>query len=210
MNVVFPISADLENSGAALTRAAEIGPADGSTSCACRLLNVTEPRLPFKWPTSLVLAETTSEENFVRTYWPRISAIALTLVTLFTVGCGGGSTQKRLPVYPVKGTLTLDSKPLGNVELQLQSLSSQPDSLKPPAYGTVGADGTFVLSTYGKGDGAPEGDYEVALTADAMNPVGLPSFAPFQVSIKKDTGIIAIDLKSTKTRRQGAGMPLVE
>lgn len=134
----------------------------------------------------------------------------LLVLPLLLPGCGSGDSVKRLPVYPVKGTASIDGKPLANMVLQLQPLDSSPSNPKPPVSGPTSSDGSFVLSTYAAGDGAPEGAYEVSLAADAMNPIVLPSIAPLQVDIKKDTKTIEIALKSTKSRMQGAGIPLAQ
>ncbi|MBI1345067.1 hypothetical protein GC163_02130 [bacterium] len=142
---------------------------------------------------------------------PRVSIYVTCLACVISwtaSGCGGGSDKPRVPVYPVKGTLTLDGKPLGNMALQLDPIDNNPNDPKPSTYATVGQDGSFALSTYSAGDGAPEGSYEVTLGTDPMNPVALPNHAPVQVDIKKDTGTLAIDLKSTRARSQGAGIPL--
>lgn len=132
------------------------------------------------------------------------------LASMAVMGCGGDSGPPKLTVYPVKGTLSLDGKPLANMALQLQPIDNNPNDPKPPVHATVGQDGSFALSTYKAGDGAPEGSYEVTLGSDPMNPVALPNHAPMQVDIKKDTGTLAIDLKSSRARMQGAGIPLAQ
>jgi hypothetical protein len=74
-----------------------------------------------------------------------------------------GVKTNRLATVPVKGRITLDGKPLAGVTVTL---------LRPlPPLGTrtlradalTEEDGTFVLSTYTAGDGAPVGSYRVTV-----------------------------------------------
>jgi hypothetical protein len=57
-----------------------------------------------------------------------------------------------------------DGKPAAGVQLYLNPTSAPmvPDVPTNP-YGTTGPDGRFTLSTYGNGDGAAEGSYQVIL-----------------------------------------------
>lgn len=69
-------------------------------------------------------------------------------------GCGGD----RLPVAPAEGKVLYNDTPL-----EFGSVTFQPKA-GPPARGTIQSDGTFVLSTYGTGDGAIIGPHEVRIT----------------------------------------------
>lgn len=69
-------------------------------------------------------------------------------------GCGSG----RLPVAPAEGKVLYNGTPL-----EFGSVVFQP-AAGPPARGTIRSDGTFVLSTYGNGDGAIIGAHEVRIT----------------------------------------------
>lgn len=68
-------------------------------------------------------------------------------------GCGGN----RLSTAPVEGKVFYRDEPL-----KFGSVLFQPES-GPPATGTVGADGSFELSTYGNGDGAVIGKHRVSI-----------------------------------------------
>jgi len=76
-------------------------------------------------------------------------------------GCGGDAT--RVPLYPASGRVMVDGAPARGVEVRLvpgNNLSSL-DALRP--FAVTGEDGSFVLGTYDKDDGAPEGQYKAIL-----------------------------------------------
>jgi hypothetical protein len=97
---------------------------------------------------------------------PRVLPVAcwqfgmlLTLGALMVAGCGDGRGTK--PTYTASGRL-LDAtgKPaVGAVVILHPVAPDAADPARPTA--TVGADGTFRLTTYRTGDGAPEGEYFV-------------------------------------------------
>lgn len=71
--------------------------------------------------------------------------------------------EDRLPVFPVTGTATYNGQPMKGASIVL--IPSQPNPLlKVPPFGVVGADGSFAITSYGKGDGAPLGEYKVTFT----------------------------------------------
>src|SRR5437762_3526860 len=80
---------------------------------------------------------------------------------LLTTACSNKLEKKE--VYPVRGKVLLEGKPAQGARVVFH-----PDdggdvrTIKPQA--TVGADGTFVVSTYNSADGAPEGTYRVTVT----------------------------------------------
>lgn len=82
----------------------------------------------------------------------------LTLVFLATtmVGCGGPSYE--LETAPVSGKVTLDGVPL--TEGMVQMLPSKGRMAKA----LIRPDGSFVLSTYGNGDGAQVGKFPVTVS----------------------------------------------
>ncbi len=65
-------------------------------------------------------------------------------------------------VYPVKGRVVMNGLPLANAAIVLHRTDKSKTS-KMPAYlhphGKAEADGSFVLATFDKADGAPEGDF---------------------------------------------------
>jgi len=94
-----------------------------------------------------------------RLNWQGIPAILVGVmlvgVCLGTLGCGGGG---EFPVAPAEGKVLYRGTPL-----QFGSVMFQPEA-GPPARGDIQPDGTFVLSTYGDGDGAIIGKHQVRIT----------------------------------------------
>jgi hypothetical protein len=72
----------------------------------------------------------------------------------FTAGCENPS-----PYVPVRGTVTLDGKPLESGIVQLQP------SVGQVATGSIGAGGEFTLSTPPQGQGVLAGSYRVTVLA---------------------------------------------
>jgi hypothetical protein len=81
----------------------------------------------------------------------------LLVVLLLGVSCAGG---KR--VYPVTGKVLYEGKPAAGAVVHFHP---QDKSASPPRVpmAEVGADGTFRLTTFAKGDGAPPGRYAVTV-----------------------------------------------
>ena len=88
--------------------------------------------------------------------------VLLVLVVPLT-GCGAG--DGKIDVYPVKGTVTQGGKPVEGADVIF--LASDP-ALKvvgvPTPKAITDANGEFSLSSYGNGDGAPAGEYAVAVS----------------------------------------------
>ena len=76
---------------------------------------------------------------------------------LGAVGCAG-PPDDRVPTQPATGRVTVAGKAAPGA---LVTLHPAGGGLHPR--GTAGADGTFTLSTYEQGDGAPAGDYRVTV-----------------------------------------------
>jgi hypothetical protein len=90
----------------------------------------------------------------------RITALLSLGVICLLAGCGGDG---RTPVYPVKGRVLVDGKPAARVLLQLHPVgNNSPDAVHPR--GEADEQGHFVLTSYVRGDGAPEGEYDVTVT----------------------------------------------
>jgi hypothetical protein len=88
-------------------------------------------------------------------------ALALMAISLATTGCGGDG---RVDVNPVAGKVTVKGQPAVGAQLIFYA---QDEALKEPGIpvpeGTVGEDGSFRLTTYEEGDGAPAGQYKVSV-----------------------------------------------
>lgn len=85
----------------------------------------------------------------------RISAIFL----LSLVGCGAG----QFPVRPAKGKVVCEGKPITSGSVTFTPISTEASKLETgkQASGTLNSDGVFVLSTYGRFDGAIVGKHSV-------------------------------------------------
>ncbi|MGC1274163.1 MAG: hypothetical protein WBC44_10690 [Planctomycetaceae bacterium] len=82
---------------------------------------------------------------------------------LLASGCGP-SPEVRPPLHPTQGLLTINGEPAAGAMVVLHPAdgkSFDDRGTRPKA--TVNADGTFELTTYQNGDGAPAGDYRVSI-----------------------------------------------
>ncbi len=86
--------------------------------------------------------------------------VALTL--LLACGCSG-SRGDRLPTYPVVGRLLIEGKPAAGARVQFIAVGDARLAALAP-HATVEPDGSFRLTTYRTGDGAPEGRYALTVT----------------------------------------------
>jgi hypothetical protein len=94
--------------------------------------------------------------------WPTFKRSAALAVLLLTViGCGE-SGPERVTVYPAKGQITFQGKPIPGAMVTLNP-QTQPAVEFPTPRASVDADGTFKVSTFAGGDGAPEGKYTVTV-----------------------------------------------
>jgi len=76
---------------------------------------------------------------------------------VIATGCGDG----RVKCYPVSGSVTVKGKPAEGAELVFHPDAGDTAAPRPTA--VVGPDGTFKLTTYAVGDGAPAGGYKVTV-----------------------------------------------
>lgn len=82
------------------------------------------------------------------------------LMALVSLGCGSGDGN--VLVYPVRGTVKFNDKPMvGGGSIAFIPKSSQAGKT---AGGKVNEDGTYTLSTYGDGDGSMAGEFRVVIT----------------------------------------------
>jgi hypothetical protein len=87
---------------------------------------------------------------------PQLFAVAL----LFLAGCGGADDN--VEVFPVKGTVTFNGKPMvGGGSIAFVPTGGQKGKA---AGGTINADGNYELTTYEAGDGSMVGDFRVVIT----------------------------------------------
>ena len=69
-----------------------------------------------------------------------------------------GCSEKRVPVYPVAGKVTYKGQPPVGASVVLHPAKSGDTSDVTPT-GTVKDDGSFAITSYEPGDGAPQGEY---------------------------------------------------
>jgi hypothetical protein len=83
----------------------------------------------------------------------------LSITTLAAVTTlAGCSSEVRIPVFPVSGKVTYQGHAPVGAQIILHPVKySGPDSVAP--VGTVLDDGSFKVTAYDPGDGAPQGDY---------------------------------------------------
>lgn len=87
------------------------------------------------------------------------------VILLTSFSCGGSVAEDagRLAVYQARGQLFYQEKPAGGAHIVLHRVgASLPGDVRPNAH--VDEDGSFQLTTYVPGDGAPAGEYAVTVT----------------------------------------------
>jgi len=94
--------------------------------------------------------------------WTKIQPFGLGwLLGCLILGCGGDSSYKpTVAVFPAKGKLEYQGKPLAGVTLIFNPVDEN-QKLKPQA--TTDAEGNFAATTFSTGDGAPEGEFIITL-----------------------------------------------
>jgi hypothetical protein len=104
-----------------------------------------------------------------------LATLVLSCLTL-APGCSGA---KKLNLAPVSGTVKVGGVPLTSGQISFLPTSKEQEGTL--AAGTIGADGTFTISTGGK-SGAPLGTYKITITP-SMVPTGdgKPPTASFNV-----------------------------
>jgi hypothetical protein len=85
-----------------------------------------------------------------------VRVLACFVGILGTAGCGS-----RPAVYPVKGRVTFNGQPVTTGTVAFHAT----DDKVPLVRGQLQADGSFELTTYRPGDGAPPGKYQVTVHA---------------------------------------------
>lgn len=95
-----------------------------------------------------------------------MTKVLVRLIPVIAAGLVAGCEAPPQPptAHPVRGTVIYDGTPAAGVIVVLYPETGTIDP-PPPAFpnGVTGPDGTFSISTYGKGDGAPEGGYQIVL-----------------------------------------------
>jgi hypothetical protein len=77
------------------------------------------------------------------------------------VGCGKAEPD-RVAVHPAAGTITFKGQPAHGAFVTLHPKAAPAESVPTPR-ANVDKDGSFNVSTFNSGDGAPEGEYVVTV-----------------------------------------------
>jgi len=107
-----------------------------------------------------------------RTLLPAVSILA---VAAMFVGCNR-SGPPRIPTHPTTGSISFQGQPLEGAFLVLHP-KGPATAEAPPATAHVQPDGTFKVSTFAAGDGAPAGEYVVTAQWQKLVKTG-NDFAP--------------------------------
>jgi hypothetical protein len=90
-------------------------------------------------------------------------------LALLCAACGRDASHR--DCYPVRGRVLIKGQPAASALVVFYPVD-RADGKSPSASATTEDDGTFILSTYETEDGAPAGDYDVAITpAGKSSPV---------------------------------------
>lgn len=88
----------------------------------------------------------------------RLPALTLAAAVAALAGCADDGPK----LYPVTGKVLVGDTPAEHATVVFHPVGGAgPDAVKPR--GTVGADGTYTLTTHTAGDGAPAGEYRVTV-----------------------------------------------
>jgi hypothetical protein len=91
-------------------------------------------------------------------------------LSLLASACG---TSSRKPLYPVRGQVLFHGRPAARAIVTFHPVGAAPDEPRPSAH--TDDRGYFNLTSYARGDGAPEGDYAVTVAWFRSLPVRNPS-----------------------------------
>jgi hypothetical protein len=108
--------------------------------------------------------------------WLASSFGAACFVALVGAIAASGCTKAPVKLYPVRGQVFYKDKPAEGAQVILRPQGEplaegveEEKAKPPPAYGTVGTDGTFTLHTE-FGEGAAAGDYAAFVTWIGVDP----------------------------------------
>lgn len=110
--------------------------------------------------------------------------------------------EGRVPVVPVYGALFVEGEPAAGALVIFHAVTeTEPKTTNPN--GRVQADGSFQLTTYESGDGAPAGDYIVTVfwPAPPKNPTERPDMGPDRLQNRytnPDTSQIRVTVEPDK------------
>lgn len=96
-----------------------------------------------------------------KNFHPLYAAVVVAGCVVFQ-GCGGNDWHAK--THPTRGRLTVNGQPAGGAVVELHSTGeTKPDVRNSRPWAVVQEDGTYTLSTYESGDGAPLGEYALVV-----------------------------------------------
>jgi hypothetical protein len=108
----------------------------------------------------------------------------------------------RRPCHPVKGTVYIDGVPAVNATVVFHLLGADPQKPTRAGDALVEPDGSFVMTTYAAGDGAPAGKYIVTVStgkSQASQEIpakyARPGTSPLRVEVKSGVNEFTLELK---------------
>jgi hypothetical protein len=87
----------------------------------------------------------------------------IVVATLALAGCAKPPPADHLPTYPVRGHVLYNGQPAEGAQIQIWALGGDSKHAAVCPHATVETDGSFKMTTYATGDGAPTGAYGVTL-----------------------------------------------
>ncbi|TWT95254.1 hypothetical protein Pla108_33980 [Botrimarina colliarenosi] len=130
-------------------------------------------------------------------------------VALGVCACGPGHDYE---MAPVRGAVTVDGQPLSGGRLMFAPVSGGGVKAGKPGFADVGADGTYVVSTYGSNDGAVVANHWVTILStgsDAakqqLRGASRVQFPRQQTVAAGQENVIDIALTTDDIRRFGEG-----
>jgi hypothetical protein len=91
--------------------------------------------------------------------WRLLMPIFMVVVLFCNAGCGNDG---KLKIYPVTGQVLYNKQPLKGIDVAFHPVDPKNDTGYPP-HAKTNEKGQFTLTTYELEDGAPAGDFQVAL-----------------------------------------------
>ena len=98
----------------------------------------------------------------------RYISLLLSIIAVTLFGC---SSQTGPECFPVHGLVSTKGKPLAEAMVTLHPVSGEMAGGQKPL-GITKADGTFELTTFKSGDGAPPGEYAISVELRALQTGG--------------------------------------
>jgi hypothetical protein len=119
----------------------------------------------------------------------RVCLIAVAVAAVLLPGCGGPR------LAPVKGRVVFNGQPVKEAAITFSPAGAEKQlEAGKPATGFTEADGTFVLSTFSKEDGALVGTHSVNVVLDDTNPARCKRHKGLTLEVKPGSNEFTIEM----------------